>query len=62
MKKTRYYIRAYKKGNTGRKGPVALKSTADDISDAIKKLQKWIWLHEDLYYYTIDRKIIIENE
>ena len=62
MKKTYYYVRVYKKGNTGRKGPVAFESVFEYISEAIKKCQEYIYKHEDLYYYSIERKIITENE
>lgn len=62
MKKTYYYVRAYKKGSTGRKGPVALESIFENISDAIKKCQEYVYIHEDLYYYSIKREIKQENE
>ena len=62
MKKIAYNAIGYIKGSTGRKGPVKMTVKFNNISDAIKQLQEWVYLHEDLYYYTIDREIIIENE
>ena len=62
MKEINYYVRAYKKGNTGRKGPIALESVYNDISKAIIKCQQLIYQHEDLYYYSIERVIITKNE
>lgn len=62
MKKTIYKAIAYEKGNTGRKGKIAFEAIADCMSDAVKKVQIWVWQHEDLYYYTIERKNMIENE
>ena len=62
MKKTVYKTIAYQKGVTGRKGPVKMTKTFNCITEAVKVLQNWVWLHEDLYYYSIEREIIIENE
>lgn len=62
MKKTVYNAIAYKKGNTGRKGQIIFESVFNCMTDAIKKIQEWVYLHEDLYYYTIERKIIVKNE
>ena len=62
MKKITYNTVAYIKGSTGRKGAVKMTAKFNCMSDAIKKLQEWIYQHEDLYYYTINREIIIENE
>ena len=62
MKEINYYVRAYKKGSTGRKGPIALESVYNDISKAIIKCQQLIYQHEDLYYYSIERVIITKNE
>lgn len=62
MKKTVYRTIAYQKGATSRKGPIKITKTFDCMSEAVKALQSWVWLHEDLYYYSIEREIIIENE
>lgn len=62
MKKIVYKAKAYKKGSTGRKGGVWGELEYDTISEAIKKIQDWVYLHEDLYYYSIEREIIIKNE
>lgn len=62
MKKVTYNAVAYSKGNSGRKGVAKMIAKFECMSDAINNLQKWIYLHEDLYYYTIERKIIVENE
>lgn len=62
MKKTIYKTVAYQKGATGRKGQAKISKTFDCVTEAIKELQKWVWIHEDSYYYSIEREIIIENE
>lgn len=62
MKKIIYKAKAYRKGKTGRKGEVWGELEYNNMSDAIKKIQDWVYLHEDLYYYSIEREIIIENE
>ena len=62
MKKITYNVVAYNKGNTGRKGVAKMTVKFNSMSDAIKKLQEWVYQYEDLYYYTINREITIENE
>lgn len=62
MKKTIYKTVAYQKGTTGRKGPIKIEKKFESISEAIEILQNWVWLYEDLYYYSIEREIIIKNE
>ena len=62
MKKIYYYTRIYRKGSTGRKGPIVFESKSECISEAIKKCQEYVYKHEDLFYYSIEREIKLENE
>lgn len=62
MKKTIYKTVAYQKGATGRKGQIKMSEEFNCMSEAIRKLQEWIYQHEDIYYYSIEREITIENE
>lgn len=62
MKKIIYKARAYRKGKTGRKGEIWGELEYDTMNYAIKKIQDWVYLYEDLYYYSIEREIVIKNE
>lgn len=62
MKTVIYNVVAYRKGATGRKGNIFKSIPCISMSQAIATCQKWIYEHEDLYYYSIERNIINKND